>query len=83
MRTLVKPFGADRNTPFSRYGAANKRRNAAMVDSDDDNDSPMFGQARFGANRGGFSRSKSPIRPPMSNHVNDDEEEWTRSPIRK
>ena len=80
----MRPFGADRNTPFSRYGVANKSRSAAMVDSDDDNNPPMFGQARFGANQGGFSRPKSLIRPPMGHHVNDDEEEkWKRRPIRK
>ena len=82
-RTFSKPFGANRSTPFSRFGAANKSRNAAMVDSDDDNNPPMFGQSRFGANRGGFSRSKSPIRPQMGRHVDDDEDEWTLSPIRK
>ena len=82
-RTFMKPFGADRSTPFSRFGAANKSRNVAMVDSDDDSNPPMFGQSRFGANRGGLSRSKSPIRPQMGRHVDDDEDEWTRSPIRK
>lgn len=63
-RSFSKPFGADRSTPFSRFGAANKSRNAAMVDSDDDNNPPMFGQS-------------------MGRHMDDDEDGWTRSPIRK
>ena len=83
-RTLVRPYRPNPNTPFSHYGAANKRRNAYVVGSDDNNNPPMFRQARFGVNRGGFSRPKSLIRPPMGHHVNDDEEEkWKRRPIRK
>ena len=82
-RTFMKPFGAHRSTPFSRYGAANNSRNTAMVDVDDENNPPMFGQSRFGASRGGFSRTKSPIRPQMGRHVDDEEDEWTHSPIRK
>ena len=81
-RAFNKPFGADRSTKFSRYGAASQSRNAAMVDSDEDNNPPMFGQERLG-NRG-ITRSKSPIRPMMGRHIDDDDDDdFARSPIRK